>query len=122
VCNAKLIHFTYSKRFVIEHETNPLFDLLAQLLAMAMHDDIFLMKANNVEQFYIMEIPPHQSRIELKIVQDKLDLPIFQEPERSDKGYWTSQIEPMKSRTWGHNIQHLGMKEGVEQNLTQKVL
>jgi hypothetical protein len=122
VRDPKLIHPTCSKRFVIEHEANPLFDLLAQLLAMAMHDDIFLIKANDVEQFYIMEIPSHRSGIELKIVRDKLDLPIFREPERSDKGYQTSKNEPMKSRTWGRNIQRLGMKEGLEQNLTQKVL
>jgi hypothetical protein len=106
---------------VIEHEYNPLFDLLGQLLAMAMHDGIFLMKPNDVEEFYMMEIPRHRSGMQLRIERDKLDILIFREAGRSAKGHRTSDNKPLKSRTWSRQIKRLGMKAGLEQNLTQKV-
>ncbi|OJJ65625.1 hypothetical protein ASPBRDRAFT_670028 [Aspergillus brasiliensis CBS 101740] len=62
---------------VIEHEENLIFDLLGQLMALAIDNDIFL-----------------------KINRDKLDIPIFRKPEHTAEGYRTSEIQPLKSPTW----------------------
>lgn len=80
-----LIYQTSIKRFVIEHEYNPLFDLLGQLLAMPMHDDVFVADIKDIEQIYLAEIPYHGRGLQLKIKREKLDLPIFRDPEHSDK-------------------------------------
>jgi hypothetical protein len=89
---------------------------------MAMHDDIFVADIKDIEQIYRAKIPYHKRGMQLKIKRDKLDLPIFREPERSEKGYRTSDDKPLKSRTWGRYVKRLGLKAGLEENLTQKVM
>jgi hypothetical protein len=112
----------YSKRFVIEHEYNPLFDLLGQLLAMAIHDNVFVADVSDIEKIYRAKIPDHKRGMQLKIRRDKLDLPIFREPERSANGYRTSEDKPLKASTYSRNIKRLGVIGGLEENLTQKCL
>jgi hypothetical protein len=94
---------------------------------MAMHDDIFdtdIFDADNkdIERIYQADIPYYKRGMQLKIKRDKLDMPIFREPERSAKGYRTSDDTPLKSSTWSRNVKRLGVKAGLEENLTQKVL
>ncbi|KAL2859811.1 uncharacterized protein BJX67DRAFT_386620 [Aspergillus lucknowensis] len=108
------------KRFVIEHEDNLLFDLLSQLLALGIDDDIFVATIRDVADIYTVPLPRHRRGIRLKIKRDKLDLPIFREPERTDEGYRTSILVALKARTWARYIKRIGKKTGQEENLTQK--
>lgn len=64
----------------------------------------------------------HRKGIHLKIKKEKLDIPIFREPEHTPESYRTSDNQPLKSRTWGRNIKRIGVRNGQEQSLTQKVL
>ncbi|EED13983.1 hypothetical protein TSTA_102130 [Talaromyces stipitatus ATCC 10500] len=43
------------KRFVIQHEDNPLFDLLGQLVAMAFHDEVFVAEFKDIEESLFAE-------------------------------------------------------------------
>lgn len=106
---------------MIEHEENLIFDLLSQLLALGLDDNIFEAIIQDVADVYTRPIPPHRKGIQLKIKRDKLDIPIFREPEK-DKGYQTSDAQPLKSRTWSRNMKRLGKQAGLEESLTQKVL
>lgn len=65
---------------------------------MAMHDDVFVANIEDIEQIYSAEIPYHRRGLQLKIKREKLDLPIFREPEHSDKGYPTSDVDPLEAR------------------------
>ncbi|KAL6229872.1 hypothetical protein BDW75DRAFT_249195 [Aspergillus navahoensis] len=110
------------KRFVIEHEDNLLFDLLSQLVALGIDDDIFECTIKDVADIYTAPIPPHRRGIQMKIKRDKLDIPIFREPRDTDEGYCTSKEVPLKARTWARYIKRIGMKAGQKENLTQKVV
>ncbi|OJZ88793.1 hypothetical protein ASPFODRAFT_205890 [Aspergillus luchuensis CBS 106.47] len=88
-------------RFVIEHEKNLIFDLL---------------------EIYTVPIPAHRRGNQMKIKRDKLDIPIFREPERTAEGYRTSDSQPLKSRAWSRILKRLGIRAGQARNLTQKVL
>ncbi|KKK23236.1 hypothetical protein AOCH_004405 [Aspergillus ochraceoroseus] len=50
----------YSKRFVIEHEENLIFDLLGQLMALAINDDIFVATMKDMADIYTVPIPAHR--------------------------------------------------------------
>jgi Protein of unknown function (DUF3435) len=60
--------------------------------------------------------------MQLKIKKGKLDIPIFREPERSAKEYRTLDDKSFKLRTWNRYVKRIGIKTGLEKNLTQKVL
>lgn len=105
---------------MVEHEDNLIFDLLSQLLALALHDNIFDATIRDVADIYTVPIPSHRKGIQLKIKKEKLDVPIFREP--TSDGDRTSDVQPLKSRTWARNIKRIGVKAGQEQSLTQKVL
>ncbi|GLA33112.1 hypothetical protein AnigIFM63326_002391 [Aspergillus niger] len=108
------------KRFVIEHEDNLIFDLLSQLLALALHDGIFAADIRGVEDIYTKKIPSHRKGMQLKIKREWLDVPIFREPERTDEGHRTSSQIPMKADTSGRYLKRTGEQAGQEGNLTQK--
>jgi hypothetical protein len=99
-----------------------MFDLLSQLLALALHDDIFAPDIRDVERIYTKKIPPHRRGMKLKIKREWLDIPIFREPERTDEGYRTSSEIPMKAATSGRYLKRTGEHAGQERNLTQKYL
>lgn len=107
---------------MVEHEDNLIFDLLSQLLALALHDNIFDATIKDVADIYTAPIPSHRKGIQLKVKREKLDVPIFREPEHTSDGYRTSVAQPLKSRTWARIIKRIGIKAGQEQSLTQKVL
>ncbi|PTU22249.1 hypothetical protein P175DRAFT_0490728 [Aspergillus ochraceoroseus IBT 24754] len=75
------------KRFVIEHEENLIFDLLGQLMALAINDDIFVATMKDMADIYTVPIPAHRRGIQMKIKKDKLDILIFREPEHTAEGY-----------------------------------
>lgn len=110
-----------SKTIVIEHEPNPIFDLLGHLLALAIHDDIFAPHFRDFENIYRATIPAHKKGMQLKIKKDKLDLSIFRQPERSVKGYRTSPTTPLKAGTWSRDLRKLGISAGLEHPLTHYV-
>ena len=112
----------YRKRFVIEHEENLIFDLLGQLMALAIGDGIFAATIKDVADIYTVPIPAHRRGIQMKIKKEKLDIPIFREPEHTEDGYRTSDSQPLKSRTWSRTLKRLGIRAGQAHNLTQKVL
>lgn len=70
------------KSFVIQHDPNPLFDVLGYLFALAIHDDVFATGLRDIEEVYRIEIPLHMDDIKLEIKGAKLDLPIFHRPAR----------------------------------------
>ncbi|EHA20203.1 hypothetical protein ASPNIDRAFT_45949 [Aspergillus niger ATCC 1015] len=109
------------KRYVIEHEDNLIFDVLSQLLALAIHDDIFEATIQDVSHIYTVPIPDHRKGIQLKIKREKLDVSVFREPERTPQGYRTSDSCPLKSKTWSRYVKRIGVRSGQERNLTQKV-
>lgn len=75
------------KRFVVEHEDNPIFDLLSQLLSLAIDDGIFVAMIKDKVDIYTVPIPSHRRGIQMKIKKEKLDIPIFCEPEHTAEGY-----------------------------------
>ncbi|KAF7592473.1 hypothetical protein BBP40_000208 [Aspergillus hancockii] len=110
------------KRFVIEHEDNPIFDLLAQLLALAWHDEIFAPNFRDIEDIYTHPIPSHRLGMHLKIKRECLDIPIFREPELTPEGYQTSKSIPLKAATWSRYLKRIGEQSGEEKSLSHKVL
>lgn len=62
---------------------------------MAYHSEIFVVNFRDAEDVYWQEIPPHRRGMEIKIKRDKLDIPVFTEPDG---------ITPLKARTWGRYI------------------
>ncbi|KAL5332626.1 hypothetical protein BJX70DRAFT_407209 [Aspergillus crustosus] len=108
------------KRFIIKHENNLLFNLLSQLLALGIDNNIFVAIIRDVADIYTVPISHHQRAIHLKIKQKTLDLPIFREPEHTNKGYRTSDLVLLKARTWARYIKRIGKKTGQKENLTQK--
>jgi hypothetical protein len=107
---------------VIEHEDNLIFDLLSQLLALALHDGIFAANIQDVKDIYTKRIPSHRRGLQLKIKSEWLDVPIFREPERTEEGYRTSSKIPLKAATSGRYLKRTGEQAGQERNLTQKYL
>jgi hypothetical protein len=75
-----------SGNLVIQHDPNPLFDILGHLLALAIHDDIFIAELKDTEYVYRLEIP-RVNDIELPVKGTKLDLPIFRWPKRPVNEY-----------------------------------
>ncbi|EAW15091.1 uncharacterized protein ACLA_057470 [Aspergillus clavatus NRRL 1] len=100
--------------------TRTTFDLLSQLLALGIDDDIFVATIRDVADIYTVPLPRHRRGILLKIKRDMLDLPIFREPERTDEGYRTSVLLALRARAWARYIKKIGRKTGQEENLTQK--
>ncbi|CAK47957.1 hypothetical protein M747DRAFT_243364 [Aspergillus niger ATCC 13496] len=109
------------KRYVIKHEDNLIFDVLSQLLALAIHDDIFEATIQDVSHIYTVPIPDHRKGIQLKIKREKLNISVFREPERTPQDYRTSDSCPLKSKTWSRYVKRIGVRSGQEHNLTQKV-
>jgi hypothetical protein len=66
---------------------------------MAIHDDIFNIDNKDIERIYRAEILYYKRDMQLKIKKDKLDMPIFREPERSAKGYRILDNKPFKVKT-----------------------
>lgn len=52
---------------MIEHKENLISDLLAQLLALGLYDDIFMATIEDVADIYTVPIPAHWKGIQLKI-------------------------------------------------------
>lgn len=75
---------------MIEHEDNPIFDLLSQLLSLAIDDNIFVATIEDVADIYTVPIPSHRRGIQMKVKKEMLDIPIFREPKRTSEGYGTS--------------------------------
>lgn len=97
-----------------------MFDLLSQLLALGIDDDIFGPTIKDAADIYTVPIPDNRTALQLKIKREKLDLPIFREPEQTDEGYRTSGRVPLKARTWARYLKRIGKKAGQKENLTQK--
>ncbi|KAJ0414899.1 hypothetical protein BJY00DRAFT_305297 [Aspergillus carlsbadensis] len=110
------------KRFAIKHEDNLLFNLLLQLLALGINDDIFVATIWDVVDIYIVPLPHYQRGIRLKIKQDKLDLPIFREPKRTKEGYHTSILLALRARTWARYIKKIRRKTDHESNVVKYYL
>jgi hypothetical protein len=55
------------KSFVIQHDPNPLFDILGYLLTRAIHDDVFATGLRDIEEVYRIGIPPHMNDIKLEL-------------------------------------------------------
>jgi len=61
--------------------------------------DIFNTDNKNIERIYRAEIPYYKRGMQLKIKRNKLNIPIFREPERSAKEYRTLNNKLFKVRT-----------------------
>ncbi|QSS63012.1 hypothetical protein I7I51_00068 [Histoplasma capsulatum] len=107
------------KRFTIGHHPEPLFDLLGQLLSMALYDRIFVAEFRNLDDIYWHEISADKGGMELKVKREKLDIPIFRQPERTDTGYRTSDTMPLKASTWARILREIGKLMGLLISLTQ---
>jgi hypothetical protein len=79
----------FRKSSVIQHDSNPLFDILGFLLALAIHDDIFATGLRDIEQVCRIEIPAHMNDVKLEVKGTKLDLLVFRRPARSVNEYPT---------------------------------
>ncbi|KAH8691874.1 hypothetical protein BGW36DRAFT_400040 [Talaromyces proteolyticus] len=108
------------KRFVIQHEDNLLFDLLSQLFALGLDDDIFKADIRDEADIYTVPIPSHRKALQLKIKREKLDIPVFREPERTEDGYRTSEKTPLKRSTFARYLKRIGLITGEKTGLTQK--
>ncbi|EFR03112.1 hypothetical protein MGYG_06107 [Nannizzia gypsea CBS 118893] len=75
------------KIFTIVHNPEPLYNLLGQLLLMAFKDEVFEVAFRKLKDIYWHEIPTHKPGIQLKIKREKLNLPTFRNPERTENGY-----------------------------------
>jgi hypothetical protein len=54
----------------------------------------------------------------VKIKWEKLDLAVFRQPERLEKGYRTSDETPLKAFTWSYYLKPLGRVAGLKRPLT----
>jgi hypothetical protein len=109
-----------SKSLVIEHEPNPLLDLLGQLLALAVMTT-FLQPTSETTKISTGPKSRHTRGMQLKIKRGQLDLPIFRQPDRPTNGYRTSPEKPLKAIPWGRYLKRLGFKARLKQNLSQYV-
>ncbi|EEP82143.1 predicted protein [Uncinocarpus reesii 1704] len=98
-----------SKAFVIAHHPEPIFDLLAHLVAMAFYDEALDAESTSLEDIYWHPIPSHCHGMAVKIKGDKLDIPVFREPEKTKDGYRTSKTEPLKGTTWHQFLKHAAL-------------
>ncbi|KMP02012.1 hypothetical protein CIRG_02151 [Coccidioides immitis RMSCC 2394] len=109
------------KTFVISHSPEPILDLLSHILSLAIDDEIFVADFPRFEDIYRYPIPSHLKGMQLKIRRDKLDLPVFREPEKTANGYRTSEKKPMKASTWARYLIHVGLVAALKYYLTQYV-
>jgi hypothetical protein len=86
---------------MIEHKDNLMFNLLSQLLALALHNSIFAPDIQSVEDIYTKKILSHQRGMQLKIKREWLDILIFHKLKQTDKGYQTLSKISMKATTSG---------------------
>ncbi|OJD26669.1 hypothetical protein ACJ73_01952 [Blastomyces percursus] len=107
------------KRFIITQHPEPMFDLLGQLLAMAIKDGIFAADFKSLDDIYWHKIPEHRVGMQLKIKRKKLDIPLFREPEKTSTG-WRTSI-PLKASTWSRILIYLGILAALAYSLTQYV-
>lgn len=98
-----------------------MFDLLGQLLAMAIKDGIFAADFKSLDDIYWHKIPEHRVGMQLKIKRKKLDIPVFREPEKTSTGWRTSNSIPLKASTWSRILIHLGILAALAYSLTQYV-
>ncbi|WEW55056.1 hypothetical protein PRK78_000484 [Emydomyces testavorans] len=87
------------KIFVTVHNCEPIFDLLGNLVIMALEDEVFAAKFKCLENIYWQPILPHQCGMAVKIKADKLDMPVFWEPEQTANGLHTSKTKSLKGST-----------------------
>ncbi|EER36672.1 conserved hypothetical protein [Histoplasma capsulatum H143] len=87
------------KRFTISHHPEPLFDLLGQLLSMALYDRIFAADFKSLDDIYWHEISSYKDGMELKVKRDKLDIPVFREPENKVPSSVRDQVADHDSNT-----------------------
>ncbi|OJD12900.1 hypothetical protein ACJ73_09278 [Blastomyces percursus] len=109
------------KRFVITHHPEPMLDLMGQLLALAIKDNIFAADFKSLDNIYWHEIPAHKTGMQLKIKRKELDTPVFREPEQTSTGRRTSDSIPLKASTWSRILKNLGILAGLPYSLTQYV-
>jgi Protein of unknown function (DUF3435) len=80
----------------------------------------FAAQFRGVKDIYQAIIPSHKAGMQLKIRKDKLDLPIFRQPERSVNGYRTSAKTPLKASTWSRYLKRLGQVAGFKYMYTNR--
>lgn len=110
------------KTFITVHTPEPIFDLLGQFVAMALEDEVFTAKFKCLEDIYWQPIPSHQCGMAVKIKADKLDIPVFREPEQTTNSLHASMTKPLKGSTWNHNLKHIGIISGLKCLFSQYVL
>lgn len=86
---------------------------------MALYDRIFVAEFRNLDDIYWHEISADKGGMELKVKREKLDIPIFRQPERTDTGYRTSDTMPLKASTWARILREIGKLMGLLISLTQ---
>jgi hypothetical protein len=87
---------------------------------LAKRDQIFAAEClnKNISNVYQAKIPKHKRSMTLKIKRDKLDVPIFRQPERSENGYRISPDKPLKPGTWNRYLNRVGEKARFKQNFS----
>ncbi|KAK2853273.1 hypothetical protein FQN49_005240, partial [Arthroderma sp. PD_2] len=78
------------KTFVFVHHPDPMFDLLGQLLSMAIDNGIFTSDMS-IEDIYRYRIPSCLPGMDLKVKRGSLDQPVFRQPVKGPDGYRTSK-------------------------------
>ncbi|KAI1935734.1 hypothetical protein LOZ57_006872 [Ophidiomyces ophidiicola] len=106
------------KTFTIGHHPDPVFDLLGQLLALAVADGVFAASIQDVKVIYDYPIPSYLLGEPLKYKPKNLDQPVIRQPLDGSSGRRTSETVPMTYQTFYNYITDLGKAMCLKHRLT----
>ncbi|KAI1943088.1 hypothetical protein LOZ66_000783 [Ophidiomyces ophidiicola] len=106
------------KTFTIGHHPDPIFDILGQLLALAIADGVFAANIQDVQAIYHYPIPPYLSGEPLKYKAKSLDQPVIRQSVNGFNGRRTSETIPMTYQRFYHYITDLGKEMCLKDRLT----
>ncbi|KAI1908739.1 hypothetical protein LOZ65_006603 [Ophidiomyces ophidiicola] len=106
------------KTFTIGHHPDPVFDILGQLLALAIADGVFAANIQDVQAIYHYPIPPYLSGEPLKYRAKSLDQPVIRQSVNGSNGRRTSETAPMTYQRFYHYITDLGKEMCLKDRLT----
>ena len=91
----------------------PVFDVIALVLAMAILDDAFLPSIRLVEDIFKTRVSLPRRSLKLDFKKDKLNVPICRQPVSTSSGMTTDHIKPLKYQTYLYFLQRLSLAVGM---------
>ncbi|CAG7936683.1 unnamed protein product [Penicillium nalgiovense] len=108
-------HHTKPKRkiFLMSEVKQPIFDVIALVLTMAILDDAFSANIHSVEDVFMARVSPPRRSVRLKFKKDKLNVPICRQPDSYYSGMTTHPMKPLRYHTYLYYLQRLSLSVGM---------